>query len=111
MILIVEDEPLARRALQAILAASGYTSTAVSSGEEALEYLHRGAHPDTMLIDIDLPGMSGLELLDQVQREDPTLQCMLMSALEHDLGTSRSVPFLAKPLDLGRLLSLVRHYP
>jgi CheY-like chemotaxis protein len=130
MILIVEDDPLSRRALQFLLAANGYTSSAVGSAEEALDVLHATESagrrplasqrlPQMMLIDIDLPGMSGLELLKYVHSAFPAMPCMLMSANHGDLleanprgddhdDSPRGVPFLPKPLDLRRVLSVVR---
>jgi CheY-like chemotaxis protein len=111
MILIVEDDPLARRALQSLFLAHGYASEAVSNAEDALAFVHGHRNPEMVLIDIDLPGMNGLELLHRLQGEIPDVPCTLMSAADHDLtGRSgyRSVPFLPKPLNLPRLLSLVR---
>ena len=112
MILIVEDDPLARRALQSLFHAHGYANEAVSSGEDALELLHHDREePEMVLIDIDLPGMSGLDLLHTLQRENPNVPCTLMSAADHDLTVRagyRAVPFLPKPLNLPRLFSLVR---
>ena len=108
MILIVEDDPLARRALQSLFLAHGYANEAVSNGEAALELMHHDRQePEMVLIDIDLPGMSGLDLLHTIQRENPNVSCTLMSAADHDL-TDRTVPFLPKPLNLPRLFSLVR---
>jgi DNA-binding NtrC family response regulator len=110
MILIVEDDPIARRALQSLFATNGYPSRAVPSAEDALEVLHKADHPGLVLIDIDLPGMNGLDLLTQLQHEFPKLNCTLMSANDHALTRSgyRAVPFFAKPLDLRRLLTFLR---
>lgn len=112
MILIVEDDPLARRALRSLFIAHGYETDAVESAEDALERLedeHKRLH--MVLIDIDLPGMNGLELLRRLQRDHPEIPCTLMSAAEHDLtlrAGQRAVPFLPKPLDLRRLFTLVQ---
>jgi DNA-binding NtrC family response regulator len=111
MILIVEDDPLARRALESLFAAHGYAAQGVPSAEDALEALNDNARPGMVLIDIDLPGMSGLELLRRLKREIPELPCTLMSAADHDLSPWSSqpvVPFLPKPLNVSRLFSVVR---
>jgi CheY-like chemotaxis protein len=111
MILIVEDDPLARRALQSIFAAHGYACRAVPSAEEALATLRGADQPGLVLIDIDLPGMSGLQLLHQLQQAHPRLTCSLMSANEHDLSPpagDRPVPFFPTPLNLKRLFSFLR---
>ena len=110
MILIVEDDPIARRALQSLFASNGYASRAVPSAEDALDVLHTSEHPGVVLIDIDLPGMSGLDLLQQLQEEYPALNCTLMSANDQALTRSgyRAVPYFPKPLDLRRLLGFLR---
>lgn len=108
-ILIVEDDPIARRALQSLFTTNGYASRAVPSAEEALNTLHEQEHPGLVLIDIDLPGMNGLDLLTRLQQEYPSLNCTLMSANDHALTRLgyRAVPFFAKPLDLRRLLTFL----
>ena len=133
MILIVEDDPLSRRALQFLLSSKGYTSRAVGSAEEALDVLHTAEEsgdraspgqqlPEMLLVDIDLPGMSGLQLVKAVQATYPGLPCTLMSAnhqelLRHERAPARSefrstrqVPFLPKPLDFGKLMTVVRQH-
>lgn len=109
LVLIVEDDPIARRALVSLLHARGIQSRAVESAEDALQTLHK-VDPGMVLIDIDLPGMSGLELVRMLQKEHPDLPCTLMSANPHDVSARedrREVPFFAKPLDLHRLLSML----
>ena len=59
-ILIVDDEPALRRALRASLAASGFCVDEAASGEEALEAFGRN-RSDLVLLDINMPGMSGVE--------------------------------------------------
>jgi cyclic di-GMP phosphodiesterase len=111
MILIVEDDPIARRALQSLFAANGYPSRTVSSAEDALEALAGSPeHPELVLIDIDLPGMSGLQLLKAVQAQHPGVSCSLMSANDEARPAGdapRAVPFFPKPLDWKHLLASV----
>ena len=113
MILIVEDDPIARRALQSLFATNGYPSKAVPSAEDALDALHHTEPPALVLIDIDLPGMNGLDLLTHLQQEYPSLNCTLMSANDHALTRTgyRTVPFFPKPLDLRRLLTFLKTAP
>ena len=112
MILIVEDDPLSRRALQSLMAANGYSCRAVPSAEDALKALENREQPGMVLIDIDLPGMSGLQLLRQLQQAHPRLPCSLMSANDHDVSppaVAQSVPFFPKPLNLTRLFGFLRN--
>jgi len=109
MILIVEDDPLARRALQTLLASRGYPSRAVQSGEDALIELETAESPRLLLIDVDLPGMTGLELVRELHETRPELQCTLMSGESQELvrKAGLKIPFFPKPLDTNRLFTLL----
>src|SRR3982074_3280345 len=76
-ILIVDDEIEIVRALQRSLVAHGFEVFTAGSGEEALEEItfHR---PDLMLLDLGLPGMSGLEVCKKV-REQSNLPIIILS--------------------------------
>lgn len=111
-VLIVEDERVSRRALAALMAASGYTTEAAASAEEALAAVRgEGVHPDIALVDLDLPGMNGLELIRQLTRLEPGLFPVLITAangenLAHRLR-EQGVAYVRKPVDFTRLLSLL----
>lgn len=111
-VLIVEDERVSRRALAVLMSASGYRTEATGSAEEALDAVRaEGVHPDIALVDLDLPGMNGLELISQLTRIDPAVFAVLITAAHcdnlanvlHELG----VAYLRKPLDFSRLLLLL----
>jgi two-component system response regulator FlrC len=111
-VLIVEDERVSRRALTALMAASGYATEAAGSAEEALAAVRADAvHPDIALVDLDLPGMNGLELIGQLTRMEPSVFPVLITAANGDSLTHRlreqGVAYLRKPVDFGRLLSLL----
>lgn len=111
MILIVEDDPIARQALQALFTARGHAASAVSSAEEALRVLRTANPPAMVLIDIDLPGMNGLQLVHKLQQVNPQIACTLMSANdEHNRERAQAaanVPFFSKPLNIRSLLKFV----
>jgi DNA-binding response OmpR family regulator len=65
-ILIVDDDPANRELLKRRLARAGYTSTAVNSGEEALDILKQQRF-DLIMLDLMMPGISGLETLEIIQ--------------------------------------------
>src|SRR3979411_1058377 len=67
-ILVVDDDIGIQRALQRSLSAYGFEVRAVSSGEEALEEISR-ERPDLVLLDLGLPGMSGLEVCEKIRAE------------------------------------------
>ena len=66
-ILVVDDEREIVRALRRSLVAHGYTVLTANSGEEAVEIVAR-QRPDLLLLDLLLPGMSGLEVCRRVRR-------------------------------------------
>jgi len=110
-ILIVDDEVEIRRALQRNLLAHGFDVSVVGSGEEALDEitLHR---PDVMLLDLGLPGMSGLEVCKRV-RAVSTLPIIVLSAKDSerdkvhalDLGAD---DYIAKPFGIDEVLARIR---
>lgn len=76
------------------------------SGEEALTYLHSSTPADVALIlsDINMPGMTGFELLEKVKEEYPQLKIMMVSAYGAEAHTNKATllgadDFLAKPID------------
>jgi CheY-like chemotaxis protein len=112
-VLIVEDDVVSRAALKMLLSASGYETRAVASAEEALRIAKRegteGA-PLVALVDVDLPGMSGLELLERLEREHIDCPAVLVSATNRDsVGrwVERGIPHVQKPVDFRHLLSVI----
>jgi DNA-binding NtrC family response regulator len=110
-VLIVEDEPTARRALRTLLSARGYQTDAVSSAEDALTHVARDGAPKVALVDLDLPGMSGLELIRRLEVLSPTIFPVLITAAATDIVEKirRQVPlaYFQKPVDFDRLMTLI----
>lgn len=77
---IVEDHPIMRQSLRAFIRRQeGFELCGeAESAEAALEEIDH-TQPDLMLIDLALPGMSGLELLEQIRQRYPALLCMILS--------------------------------
>jgi len=110
-ILVVDDEVEIMRALQRSLTAHGFEVFTASSGEEALEAI--GHHrPDLMLLDLGLPGISGLEVCKRV-RTQSNLPIIVLSVkdaerdkvLALDLGADDYVP---KPFGMDEVLARIR---
>ena len=110
-VLIVEDEGIARNALRRLLAAQGYEICAYESAEEALRDLAERNSPLVALIDVDLPGMSGLDLATQLEQVRPDMVKVLITAAAGDRIESyrraHEVHYIRKPLDFPRLLRLL----
>jgi two-component system response regulator PhoP len=78
-ILVVEDENLLRHHLKVRLGEAGHVVNAVADAEEAL-YSAREFHHDLAIIDLGLPGMSGLDLIRQLRNQGATLPILIITA-------------------------------
>lgn len=78
-ILVVDHDPTVRKSIVMSLNAAGYDVTAAEDGFHALSEL-RKTLPDLVLSDLDMPGMSGLELLSVVRRRFPQMSTVAMSS-------------------------------
>jgi len=111
-VLIVEDEHVSRRALATLLSRLGYRPTAVASAEEALAMVKTsGQSPEIALVDLDLPGMNGAELISRLNTLDKRIIPIVISAAENEnifsLLESRGISYLRKPLNFDHLLTLM----
>ena len=110
-VLIVEDDAVSRRTLSRLLSAHGYSAESTGSAEEALKRIDRDGAPRLALVDLDLPGMDGLEFINRLGRLDPSVTPVLVTAAgEDDLVAAlheRDIAYLRKPIDFGELLALM----
>jgi two-component system NtrC family response regulator len=102
-VLIVDDEKNYLIVLEDLLSDEGYTVLTASSAAEALELIQTNA-VDTVLSDIKMPGMTGIELLDKINSMDPDLPVVLMTAYaEVDQAVSAmkkgALDHIQKPFD------------
>src|SRR5690242_781460 len=105
--LVVDDEECIRKLMLTVLIRHGYTVLLASSGNEALDVFERHKNQiDYLITDIDMPGMSGLELADNVLQKSPELLIILMSG--HFELAKQGCPFLPKPFKAEQLLGLIR---
>ena len=112
MVLIVEDEAISRRALQHLLRLHGYEARAAGSAEEAMQQvLATGKQPEMALVDINLPGIDGVEFVRRLHRMFPTVRCVFMTASdtarEERLRAAGVEPTLRKPFDVPSLLHMM----
>ncbi|MFE6685198.1 response regulator [Streptomyces sp. NPDC057743] len=82
-VLLIEDDPAVRRGVELGLRRSGHDTEAVATGEDGLESLEPFA-PDIVLLDLMLPGMSGLEVCRRI-RETSQLPIVILSARGDDI--------------------------
>jgi two-component system, LuxR family, response regulator FixJ len=107
-IAIVEDDDAVRDSLTRLLDASGYDSLPYSEGTSFLASL-RGTTPDVVILDLQLPGMSGLQIQSVLQERLPTTPVLFLTAygtVPASVAAMRTgaVDFLEKPADPSFLL-------
>ena len=110
-VLIVDDEPQIRRVMRATLSGAGYSVADARSGEEALEKLHEERF-DLVLLDVNLPGISGIETCRAIRAQSDVLVLMLTvrnsnpDAVEAlDAGAD---DYITKPFSMEVLLARIR---
>lgn len=111
-ILIVDDEKSFVRSLTFALEEAGFGTHSASSGEQALTALEQSL-PDLMLLDLRLPGMSGMDVLCEAARQHPELPVVMISAHGDTRAAVQAVKagatdYLTKPFALDELLHLIR---
>jgi DNA-binding NtrC family response regulator len=77
-ILVVDDDPLVRDSLTERLKLEGYRAIAAADGEQAARIV-REERPHIAIVDVNLPGMSGLELLDRIKRDSPGTSVIVLT--------------------------------
>jgi two-component system KDP operon response regulator KdpE len=110
-ILIVDDAQQVRRVLRTALSAAGYTIFEAATGEEALESI-RSSTPDVILLDVNMPGIGGLEACREIRRtlDVPILMLTVRNAerdkvLALDAGAD---DYVVKPFGMQELLARIR---
>lgn len=111
-ILVVDDEHLIRWSLEQNLKKQGYEVLTAGTGEEAVKIV-REEQPDLMLLDIQLPGISGLEVLERVKEfEEETIVIMVTAhgGLETAVTAMRlgAYDYINKPFNLDEMSIVIR---
>jgi CheY-like chemotaxis protein len=111
-ILVVEDEDPIRQLVDRILRETGYETSAAPNGLEGLRLIETEASFDLLLTDLDMPQMSGDELVRRARVLHPDLKVMYLTGFSDRLFTDRSMlwedeAFLDKPITLNGLREAV----
>ena len=115
-VLVIEDNPLSRELVTAVLESVGCDIVTAGSAETGLELAHR-VPLDLILLDLRLPGMSGLDAIRTI-RADPVLTdlpvvALTAQAMHGDETGALAAGFdayISKPIDNQRLRDVVREY-
>jgi two-component system KDP operon response regulator KdpE len=107
----MDDEPQIRRVLQATLSSSGYDVILAKDGQEAIEMVVR-EHPDLILLDVNMPGMSGLEACSKIRLSftGPIIMVTVRNSEQDKIQAldSGADDYVVKPFTTGELLARIR---
>lgn len=115
-VLIVEDNELNMKLFNDLLEANGYRTLQSRNGVGAVE-LARKHHPDLILMDIQLPEVSGLQVTDWI-KADPELRSIPVIAItafamkgdEEKIRSRGCEAYLSKPISVSKFLETVKNY-
>jgi len=110
-VLVVDDEPQIRKALRVNLEARGYEVDLAASGEEAL-VLAADRHPDVVLLDLGLPGIDGIEVIEGLRgwSEVPVIVLSVRGEEADKVAAldAGADDYVSKPFGMGELLARMR---
>jgi two-component system, OmpR family, KDP operon response regulator KdpE len=110
-ILIVDDEPQIRRVMLTTLSSHGYSVVEAKSGEEGLDLI-RTDHPDLVILDVNLPGISGLETCREIRASsDVPIIMLTVRNSERDKVQALDAgadDYVVKPFGVEELMARIR---
>ena len=115
-VLIVEDNDLNMKLFSDLLEAHGYATLKTANGIEAIE-IARARRPDLILMDIQLPEVSGLEVTKWIKEDDDlkaipvvAITAFAMKGDEERIREGGCEAYLSKPISVSKFLDTVRNY-
>ena len=111
-VLIVDDEPVARKSLSDILRLEGYSVSSAPNGQAAVEHV-RTQHVDLMIVDLRMPGMDGLEVVQVVNQLAPDIEIILLTAFASTETAIQALrlrihDYLQKPASPAQIVASVK---
>jgi putative two-component system response regulator len=112
-LLVVDDEESIRNAMRKFLVRQGYEVATAATGEEALDLLQRQKITG-MLLDVNLPGVSGIDLVPQIMELEPNIALLMLTAVNDATSAALcmqrgALDYLIKPIDLTHLGRAIHH--
>ena len=113
-ILVVDDDEMVREYLLTRLEEAGYSCSGVANGIEAIQALSRGPKPEVILLDLNMPGMDGMEFLRLANEHiGSEFGVIVMSGLQGSRLKQQVMRYgaftlLEKPVDFDKLLRMIR---
>jgi CheY-like chemotaxis protein len=110
-ILVADDDPVLREILSEGLEEEGFEVVLAGDGAEALELLQSGTRYDALLLDEEMPRLSGRQLLAQLRRVRANVPALIISGnlvMNEDERNALGVPILLKPVSIREIAQVVR---
>jgi two-component system, OmpR family, KDP operon response regulator KdpE len=111
-VLIVDDEPSIRRAIRTTFGTLGFDIAEAINGEQALPLL-RAANFDAVLLDVNMPGMGGLEACREIRRQFPRIAVLMLTVRDNEDDKVEALDagaddYVTKPFPIRELVARVR---
>ncbi len=111
-ILLVDDEPGMLRYIKTILEVEDHQVATASSGEEALEAVQKGMNPDLVLLDLLMPGIDGLETLENLRKLRPGVKVVMLSCVNDTKKVVQAIrlgaaDYITKPFQKAELDNVI----
>src|ERR1017187_2701435 len=111
-ILVTDDDPDLRRVLRMTLDALGFTVAESSNGEGAIGEVDRRRF-DAVLMDVNMPGMGGIEACRQIRKNNPQLQILMLTVRDGDADKVQALDagaddYITKPFSIPELAARLR---
>jgi two-component system response regulator AtoC len=111
-ILLVDDEPGMLRYIKTLLEVDDYKVETATTGEEALKHIEKGMQPDLVLLDVLMPGIDGLETLEQLRRLRPGVKVVMLSCVNDTRKVVQAMKlgasdYLTKPFQKAELDAVI----
>jgi len=111
-VLLIDDDPVVRSLASGILRKKGYEVFVAKTGEEGLRLVET-RNPDMVITDFQMPGMSGIEVVEAIKRVDPHIPAIVLTAYGDTALTIESIQagafdFIEKPINPRELLETVK---
>src|SRR5437868_11158617 len=112
-ILLVDDEPGMLRYIRTLLEVDSYKVETANNGEHALQRVQSGLSPDLVLLDLLMPGIDGLQTLEQLRRLQPGMKVIMLSCVSDTRKVVQAIrlgaqDYLTKPFQKAELDALIK---
>ena len=109
-ILIIDDDPIIVKYLQAVFSDNGYQTCTASSSTEGLEVV-RKERPDLITLDLQMPGEWGPRFYRKLRKEEELkdIPVIVISGIDGDHAVQNAVAFVSKPFDPEKIIGIVKN--